>query len=41
MRKEQYLSDEEFKAVLEMERDGFAKLQPWKQKALKKAKGLF
>jgi len=40
-RKEQYLSDEEFKAVFEMDHLGFAKLQPWQQKLLKQARGLF
>jgi hypothetical protein len=39
--KEQYLSDEEFKAVFGMSHDEFEKLQKWKKDKLKKEKNLF
>nr|2RJV_A Chain A, Villin-1 [unidentified]2RJW_A Chain A, Villin-1 [Gallus gallus]2RJW_B Chain B, Villin-1 [Gallus gallus] len=40
-RKENYLSDEDFKAVFGMTRSAFANLPLWKQQNLKKEKGLF
>ena len=39
--KEQYLSDQEFSKVFGMPKKEFYKLRPWKQKKLKKEKGLF
>jgi len=39
--KELYLSVEDFKAVFQMDPDGFCKLPKWKQQNLKKAKDLF
>nr|XP_015217402.1 PREDICTED: supervillin-like isoform X3 [Lepisosteus oculatus] len=41
LRLELYLSDEDFQRVLEMKRDEFNTLPSWKQKNLKKSKGLF
>jgi hypothetical protein len=38
---EQYLSDEDFKAVFKMERASFAGLQAWKKLDLKKRANLF
>jgi hypothetical protein len=40
-KKEAYLSDEEFEKVLGMDRPTFYQQRPWKQKQLKKSKGLF
>ncbi|NXJ13969.1 VILI protein, partial [Odontophorus gujanensis] len=40
-RKENHLSDEDFKAVFGMTRSAFANLPLWKQQNLKKEKGLF
>jgi len=39
--KEKYLSDDDFKKVFGMTRDAFYQEKPWKQKNLKKAKGIF
>jgi len=39
--KEAFLTDEEFVKVLGMTRDQFYQEKPWKQKNLKKSKGLF
>eukprot|EP01013_Petalomonas_cantuscygni_P025247 TRINITY_DN47138_c0_g1_i1.p1 TRINITY_DN47138_c0_g1~~TRINITY_DN47138_c0_g1_i1.p1 ORF type:complete len:264 (-),score=45.22 TRINITY_DN47138_c0_g1_i1:208-999(-) len=39
--REAYLSDAEFRTVLEMDRDAFQKLAKWKRDGIKKAKGLF
>uniref|UniRef100_A0A4W6E3M6 Supervillin d n=1 Tax=Lates calcarifer TaxID=8187 RepID=A0A4W6E3M6_LATCA len=41
LRLEDYLSDEDFKTLLEMSRVEFNALPNWKQKNLKKSKGLF
>ena len=41
MIKEQYLSDEEFEAVLKVSRAAYADFKPWKKQQLKKAAGLF
>ena len=40
-RKQDYLSDAQFEEVFGMNRDAFNALKEWKQKDLKKAKGLF
>ncbi|NXE78610.1 VILI protein, partial [Cochlearius cochlearius] len=40
-RKEDHLSDQDFKAVFGMDRSAFGKLPLWKQQKLKKDKGLF
>jgi len=40
-RKEQALSDEEFKGTFGMDKEAFGKLPRWKQQNLKKSKGLF
>merc|ERR1712241_1211960 len=39
--KEAYLSDDEFVKVMGMNKEAFYKLRPWKQKNIKRAKGLF
>jgi Icc-related predicted phosphoesterase len=39
--KELYLSVEDFKAVFQMDLDGFCRLPKWRQDSLKKAKGVF
>merc|ERR1712083_206660 len=39
--KEAYLSDDEFQKVFGMDKEAFYKLRPWKQKNIKRAKGLF
>ena len=39
--KEQYLSDTQFKEILGMTKDAFAKLPKWKQTTLKKSNNLF
>merc|ERR1712038_1186004 len=39
--KEAYLSDDEFQKVMGMNKEAFYKLRPWKQKNIKRAKGLF
>ncbi|XP_061565342.1 supervillin isoform X2 [Cololabis saira] len=41
LRLEDYLSDQDFKTLLEMNRVEFGSLPNWKQKNLKKSKGLF
>ena len=39
--KEGYLSDADFQAAFEMDKDAFKKLAKWKQTKLKKKVGLF
>lgn len=39
--KEQYLADDVFEATFGMNKEAFGQLKIWKQKDLKKAKGLF
>ena len=39
--KETYLSDEQFQTVFGITKEKFAELKEWKQKEMKKAKGLF
>jgi len=39
--KEAYLADDEFERVMGMNKEAFYKLRPWKQKNIKRAKGLF
>jgi len=39
--KEAYLSDEEFESIFGMSKVDFYNLRPWKQKQLKKSKGIF
>merc|ERR1712083_1070251 len=39
--KEAYLADDEFQKVFGMVKEAFYKLRPWKQKNIKRAKGLF
>ena len=40
-KKESYLSDEQFQEVFGCNQEAFEQLKPWKQKDIKKAKGLF
>merc|ERR1712141_167561 len=39
--KEAYLADDEFEKLFGMNKEAFYKLRPWKQKNIKRAKGLF